>query len=59
MAGRYNEAQAASDTRLFSCRDFLDLGAVLLDPMREGAEIGIGLAVVSVISSCCEARRSA
>src|ERR1700758_2472325 len=41
MAGRYDEAQAASETGLFSCRDFLDLGAVFLDPACEGVEIGI------------------
>src|SRR6476660_8816752 len=41
MPGRHDEAQAASEARLFSCRDFLDLGTVLLDPACEGVEIGI------------------
>src|SRR6266403_1127654 len=41
MAGRHDEAQAASEAGLFSCRDFLDLGAVFLDPACEDFEIGI------------------
>ena len=41
MPGRHHEAQAASEARLFSCRDFLDLGTVFLDPACEGVEIGI------------------
>jgi len=41
MPGRHDEAQAASEARLFSCGDFLDLGTVFLDPACEGVEIGI------------------
>src|ERR1700726_107091 len=41
MAGRHDEAQATSKTGLFSCRDFLDLGAVFLDSAGKGVEIGI------------------
>src|ERR1700730_4105980 len=41
MAGRHNEAQAASKTRLLSRQDFLNLGAMFLDPAREGVEIAI------------------
>src|SRR5689334_13323628 len=41
MAGRYDKAQAASETGLFSRRDFFDLDAVLFDPTREGVEVGL------------------
>src|SRR5215469_3538133 len=40
MAARHNEAQAASETRLFSRLDFLDLDAVLFNAAGEGIEIG-------------------
>src|SRR6266446_8937999 len=41
MAGRHDKAQTASKARLFSCRDFLDLGAVFLDSAGKNVEIGI------------------
>src|SRR5438105_2363655 len=41
MAGRHDEAQAASEARLFSCRDFLDFDAVFLDAAGKGVEIGV------------------
>src|SRR5712671_546293 len=40
MPGRYDEAQAATEARLFSCHDFLDLDAVFLDAAGKGVEIG-------------------
>ncbi len=40
MAGRHDEAQAASEAGLLSRRDFLDLDAVFLDPACQGVEIG-------------------
>src|SRR5712691_2729080 len=41
MARRHDKAQAASNTRLFSRRDFLELGAVFLNPPRKDVEIGL------------------
>src|SRR5260370_27159843 len=41
MPGRHDEAQAASETGLFSCCDFLNVGAVFLDAACKGVEIGV------------------
>jgi hypothetical protein len=41
MAGRHDEAQAASKTGLLSCRDFLDLDAMSPDAAGKSVEFGV------------------
>src|SRR5262249_16176715 len=54
MASRYDEAQPASESGLFSRRDLFNLDAVSLDPAREGAEVGFRRNLeASIVHSRC------